>query len=255
MAAPPIALPITDIRWWAPHLLSFRTPRPDGFRFEAGQFVRLGLNDIFRAYSIVSGPYDPYLEYYSIVVPDGAFTQALARCRVGDTVWMEPQAHGFLTLSRFPLEGDLWMLASGTGLAPFLSILAEPEAWTSFDRLILVHSVRTAGELAYTDWLQELAHHEVFGEFAHKLQVVPVVTRGETLADAPRPVLRQRIPKLLQGGELEAATGLSLTLDRSKIMICGNPDMVSDTRNALKERGFVSARQSRPGQIATENYW
>lgn len=252
MAAAPISMPITHIRWWAPHLLSFRTDRPAGFRFEAGQFVRLGLNGVFRAYSLVSGPYDDYLEYYSIVVPGGAFTQALARCNVGDSIWMEPEAHGFLTLSRFPLEGDLWMLASGTGLAPFLSILSDPDAWMSFDRLILVHSVRTAEELAYGDWLEGLRTHEVFGEYAERLTVVPVVTRGPS--DVHH-ALGQRIPALLESGSLERHAGVFLSLDRSKIMICGNPDMLSDTRKALKERGFVSARQSRPGQIATENYW
>ena len=108
---------------------------------------------------MVSGPYDEYLEYYSIVVPDGAFTSRLCRLEVGDRVWMDQQNHGFLTLDRFPLEGDLWMLASGTGLAPFMSLLADPLAWESFDRLLLVHSVRESKELAYQDTILSLGDH------------------------------------------------------------------------------------------------
>ena len=250
----------TEITWlhrWTDHLFSFRTTRPPSFRFTPGQFARLGLAsdpdgaepDIWRAYSLVSGPYDEYIEYYSIVVPDGAFTSRLCRLEVGDRVWMDQQNHGFLTLDRFPLEGDLWMLASGTGLAPFMSLLADPLAWESFDRLLLVHSVRESKELAYQDTILSLGDHPIFGEFAHRLQYQPVVTREAT--EHPR----QRLPHLIASGELEDLLDCKLSLERSKVMLCGNPQMLQDTRSALKARGFVSARSSRPGQIATENYW
>ncbi|CAM8647151.1 Hmp Flavodoxin reductases (ferredoxin-NADPH reductases) family 1 [Burkholderiales bacterium] len=248
---------VTWVHRWTDHLFSFRTTRPAGFRFSPGQFARLGIKaeksdeapSIWRAYSLVSGPYDEYLEYYSIVVPDGAFTSRLCTLEPGHTIWMELQNHGFLTLDRFPLEGDLWMLASGTGLAPFLSILADPVAWESFDRLLLIHSVREAQELAYRAQIESLGEHPVFGEWASRLRYQPVVTREKT--EYPN----ERLPALIASGALEASLATELTLARSKLMLCGNPEMVKDTREALQAKGFVSARSSRPGQIATENYW
>lgn len=255
-----VCVRITDLWRWTPKLFSFRTERPQGFRFSAGQFARLGLSsqgplsdgnlpDVWRAYSIVSGPYDDYLEFYSVVVPDGAFTSQLTHFQVGDQLYIERQNHGFLTIDRFPLEGDLWMLASGTGLAPFLSILADPETYSHFDRLVLVHSVRELAELAYQDWLRALPEHPVFGEWAHKVVVQPVVTRESS----PHP--SQRLPALIASEALEASLGIRIDPSRSKVMLCGNPEMVADCRASLKARGLVSARQSRPGQIATENYW
>ena len=260
-----VAVRVTAVWAHTDHLFSFRTERPEGFRFTPGQFARLGIpvasgnnaesasDWVWRAYSIASGPFDPFLEYYSIVVPGGAFTSRLSQLREGDTLWMEMQNHGFLTLDRFALAGDLWMLSSGTGLAPFLSLLQDPLTWESFSKIILVHSVRAAPELAYRKEILALRSHEVFGDWADKLHYQPVITRDQ--AGAVPGSLATRIPDLIRTGELEKACGQALTLSNSKIMLCGNPEMVSDTRKALKERGFVSARSSRPGQIATENYW
>ncbi len=247
--ASPIDVAITHRHDWTDHLLSFRTERPSGFRFAPGQFVRLGIQGVFRAYSIASGPFDDHLEYYSIVVPDGAFTQPLSRMGPGSVLQMDPEPYGFLTLERFALEGDLWMLASGTGLAPFISMLADPLTWESFDRIVLVHSVRTPEELAYQDWLGDLSRHEVFSAWADRLTIQPVVTRG------PWTGLTDRIPSLLDSGRLESTVGLAIVPERSKVMICGNPEMVKDTRTSLKKKGLKPARSSSPGQIATENYW
>ncbi|MEY4000955.1 MAG: Ferredoxin-NADP reductase [Pseudomonadota bacterium] len=185
MAAKCIEVEVTQVWRWTDHLFSFRTERPSGFRFTPGQFARLGIKadasdaapSIWRAYSMVSGPYDEYLEYYSIVVPDGAFTSRLQHLKAGDTLFMEEQNHGFLTLERFALEGDLWMLASGTGLAPFMSMLADPLTWESFDRILLVHSVREEKELAYREEIEGFKDHPIYGEWAHKLHYQPVVTR------------------------------------------------------------------------------
>ncbi len=250
------AVKVTKVWRWTHHLFSFRTERPDWFRFQAGQFARLGLPEapnyppsIWRAYSIVSGPYDDFLEYYSIVVPDGAFTSRLARLEAGDGLFMERQNHGFLTLERFALQGDLFLLASGTGLAPFLSLLADPLTWESFSRIVLVHSVRHKNELAYREQIEGLSENELFKESAHKLIYLPSVTREVS------PYLNMRIPQLIQTDQLERESETPLSKERSKFMLCGNPDMVQDTRAALKDKGFVSARSSRPGEIATENYW
>jgi ferredoxin--NADP+ reductase len=246
---------ITWIHAWTPHLFSFRTTRPKGFRFTAGQFARLGVEKsdgsiVWRAYSMVSGPFDEHLEFYSIVVPGGEFTSELARLKVGDCLLIDKQNYGFLTLDRFTKANDLWLLSTGTGIAPFLSILADPAVWADYEKIILVHSVRQANELAYQDWLQALPNHEIFGPDAHKLIYLCAVTRQAVAGCLPA-----RITTLIQTGQLEAAAGVSLDLDKSRIMLCGNPEMVDQTRKVLKEKGFKTSRQSAPGQIAVENYW
>lgn len=246
---------ITWIYPWTDHLFSFKTTRPQQFRFTAGQFARIGVEKkngevVWRAYSMVSGPFDEYLEFYSIVVPGGEFTSELSRLQTGDTLLIERKNHGFLTLDRFSSSRDLWLLSTGTGIAPFLSMLADPLTWESFEKIILVHSVRYAKELAYQKEITGLAQHEIFGEYAHKLIYVPVITREE-LADT----LHARLTTLIENGGLEAKVGISLDLDKSRIMLCGNPEMVTDLRKVLKNRGFKTSRQSAPGQIAVENYW
>src|SRR5690554_2131102 len=151
---------ITEVRTWVPgKLFSFRCTRNPGFQFTPGQFARLGVRSpstneiLWRAYSMVSGPHDDYLEFFSIVVEEGAFTNVLVNLKPGDTIYVERTAYGFMTLERFAHNERrfeyLWMMASGTGLGPFLSILAHSQVWQEFDRIILVHSVRHPEELAY----------------------------------------------------------------------------------------------------------
>lgn len=246
---------ITWIHPWTPHLFSFKTTRPAGFRFTAGQFARLGVRKpdgttAWRAYSMVSGPYDGFLEFYSIVVPGGEFTTELYRLKVGDTLLIDKQNHGFLTLSRFESGRDLWLLSTGTGIAPFLSILADPHAWETFANIILVHSVREAQELAYKDTINGYAQHEFFKDYAHKLIYIPVITREHVAG-----TLGERITRLIESGALERTADIALDVNNSRIMLCGNPEMVQETRSVLKARGFKTSRQSSPGQIAVENYW
>lgn len=257
---------VTSIRRWTGHLFSFRTTRDRGFRFRPGQFARLGLHredghgaksgprDVWRAYSIVSADYDDHLEFYSIVVPDGDFTTRLAQLREGDRLMVEKAAYGFLTLDRFEGGRDLWLLSSGTGIAPFISILYDLNAWEQYERLILVHSVRHADELAYRGTVEGFRKHEVFGdELAAdpgKLVYVPTVTR-ERLDGA----LHERIPALLGSGALEAKAGVRLDPQRSRVMICGNPDMVDDIRRHLTLAGYQVSRRGQPAQLAVENYW
>ena len=246
---------ITWIHPWTDHLFSFRTTRPPSFRFTAGQFARLGVEKpdgsvAWRAYSMVSGPYDEFLEFYSIVVPGGEFTSELVRLQVGDTLFIDKQNHGFLTLSRFQGGTDLWLLSTGTGIAPFLSILQDPEAWENFEHIVLAHSVREAKELAYRELIESFRAHDIYKEHAHKLIYVPIVTR-ESIPGMPH----QRLTTLITSGQLESCARLSLDLDKSRIMLCGNPQMVDDTRQVLKAKGFRTARQTTPGQIAVENYW
>ncbi len=265
---------------WTPNLFSFTVSRPDSFKFTAGQFVRLGLNpsqlkyykqqraagndvtyeeqnetlneDIFRAYSIVSSPFDEVLEFFSIVIPDGAFTSQLQHLEVGDELLLNTMPFGFLTLARYqkPLPKDLWLLATGTGLAPFLSMLQDLKTWEDYEHIILAYSARSLDELAYVEKIESL--QEDFGSLVEnpaKLIFIPIVTR-EPVEGA----LTERLPKLLLDGTLQERAGIALDVDSTHVMLCGNPEMVEDTKEALKTLGLVMNRRGE-GNIAVENYW
>ena len=261
---------------WTPNLFSFTVSRPDSFKFTAGQFVRLGVNpshlnyykqqgeagndvsndalneDIFRAYSIVSSPFDEVLEFFSIVIPDGAFTSQLQHLEVGDELLLNTMPFGFLTLARYqkPLPKDLWLLATGTGLAPFLSMLQDLKTWEDYEHIILAYSARSIEELAYVDKIKSL--QEDFGSLVDnpaKLIFIPVVTR-EPIEGA----LTERLPKLLLDGTLQERAGIALDVDSTHVMLCGNPDMVEDTKETLKSLELVMNRRGE-GNIAVENYW
>ncbi|SEI09141.1 ferredoxin--NADP reductase [Pseudomonas fuscovaginae UPB0736] len=238
-----------------PSLFTLRTTRDAGFRFRAGQFARLGVTKadgsvVWRAYSMVSSPHDEFLEFFSIVVPGGEFTSELSRLKVGDSLLIERQSVGYLTLDRFVDGRDLWLLATGTGVAPFLSILQDFEVWERFERILLVYSVRHSGELAYRELIAGLAEREYLAEQAHKLCFVPIVTR-----EAVPGALAGRIPQLIENGQLEQAAGVALDPAHSRVMICGNPQMIDDTRQVLKQRDMQLSLSRRPGQVAVENYW
>lgn len=266
---------------WTPNLFSFTVSRPDSFKFTAGQFVRLGVNpsqlkyykqlsavadtddddeeldetldeDIFRAYSIVSSPFDEILEFFSIVIPDGAFTSQLQHLEVGDELLLNTMPFGFLTLARYqkPLPKDLWLLATGTGLAPFLSMLQDLKTWEDYEHIILAYSARSTEELAYINKIESL--QEDFGSLVDnpaKLIFIPIVTR-EPVEGA----LTERLPKLLLDGTLQERAGIALDVDSTHVMLCGNPDMVEDTKETLKSLGLVMNRRGE-GNIAVENYW
>ncbi len=246
---------LLEVQTLTPNLFTLRTSRDPGFRFTAGQFARLGVRKpsgciVWRAYSMVSAPHDEFLDFFSIVVPDGEFTSELSRLKVGDELLVDKQAFGFLTLDRFPDGRDLWLLATGTGIAPFLSILQDFEAWQRFERIILVYSVREARELAYQRLIAELPQRDYLEGLGEKLLYLPVVTR-ERVPGA----LHGRITTLIENGELERAADLQLTPEHSRIMLCGNPQMIEDTRAVLKARDLNLAMTRRPGQVAVENYW
>ena len=265
---------------WTPNLFSFTVSRPDSFKFTAGQFVRLGVNpsqlnyykqlskvadaeededlnetldeDIFRAYSIVSSPFDEVLEFFSIVIPDGAFTSQLQHLEVGDELLLNTVPFGFLTLARYqkPLPKDLWLLATGTGLAPFLSMLQDLKTWEDYEHIVLAYSARSEEELAYIEKIESL--QEDFGTLVDnpaKLIFIPIVTR-EPIEGA----LTERLPKLLLDGTLQARAGIDLDVDSTHVMLCGNPEMVEDTKETLKSLGLVMNRRGE-GNIAVENYW
>lgn len=246
---------LLDVQPLTPSLFTLRTTRDTGFRFRAGQFARLGVtkadgSTVWRAYSMVSSPFDEFLEFFSIVVPGGEFTSELSRLQVGDTVLVERQAFGYLTLDRFVDGWDLWLLSTGTGVAPFLSILQDFEVWERFERIILVYSVREARELAYQSLIAELSTRDYLEEHAHKLRFIPTVTRERWPG-----ALHGRITTLIESGELEREAGVELTPEHSRVMLCGNPQMIDDTRALLKKRHMSLSLARRPGQVAVENYW
>jgi len=217
--------------------------------FEAGQFTKLALavdgEMVGRPYSFVNAPSARPHEFYYVVLPDHPLTPHLSRLEAGDSVYLAPQAAGFLTLAEVPDGESLWLLASGTALGPFLSILGTEAPWQRFRRVVLVHAVRRAEELCYREWIQSLlARHP--GKFAF----VPMLSREH--GDF---ALAGRIPKAIADGRLEAAVGLKLDAQSSRLMVCGNPAMVADTVHALEQRGLKKHRRRDPGQISVENYW
>ena len=243
---------VLSVQRWSDNLFSFTLTRPAHFRFTAGQFARIGIEvngeKIFRAYSVVSSPFADELEFFSIVVPDGAFTSHLQHLKAGDTLLLEKIPFGFLTLARYqkPLPNDLWLLATGTGLAPFLSMLQDFEPWQNYQHIILAYSVRSQEELAYAKEIEQIA--ATFGEGGARFKFLPIITRQSEQA------LNQRLPVLIENGKLELEAGLNLSAETSHVMLCGNPQMVEDTRNALKARGLTMNRRGE-GNIAVENYW
>jgi len=244
---------LLSIRPWAPNLFSFRMTRGSSFRFVPGQFARIGVaaadpeKVVWRAYSVASAADAPFLEFFSIVVPGGEFSPALARLPVGGTVYLERTNYGFLTLERFEPARDLWMLCTGTGLAPFLSILREGATWSAYRNVVVVQSVRYGNELAYVDELRSLGHAAAGKATLHH---IPVVTRQDHSG-----ALKARIPALLENGALEAHVGLQIEPAASRVLVCGNPEMIGTTRKMLAERGLAPSRRGKPGQLAVENYW
>lgn len=249
---------VLSIRYWTPTLLSFRTTRYRSFRFTPGHYARLGLGSgeemVWRPYSLVSASYDDHMEFIAVLVPGGAFSERLGKLRVGDEIQVEKASYGFLTVDQLAPGRDLWLLASGTGIGPFLSILRDPALWQAFERLIVVHGVRHSAELAYRDEIAEFAKPATILDQSAgaraRLSYFPVITREPGASQ-----LAERIPRLLADGRLEQAASASLSVASSRLMICGNPEMARELRQLLGARGFATSRRGTPGQMAFEKYW
>lgn len=255
---------VTHVNTWVPEkLFSVHVTRDPAYTFQAGQFARVGLPDpadptgeptLWRAYSMVSAPHEDHLEFFSIVVPEGDFSPRLAKLRAGDSIYIDKTAFGFLTTERFEQGGDLWLLATGTGLSAYLSILRDPATWQNFRRILLVHGVRSVNELAYKDeiesWKKNPDYAKYFAEDPHKFTYLPIATR-ESIPGMPQ----ARLTTLIENGELEERAGIPLDPGQSKIMLCGNPLMLSDARKLLATRGFAPGRRGVLGNLAVENYW
>jgi ferredoxin--NADP+ reductase len=234
---------VIENRHWTDTLFSLRVegPRPE---FEAGQFVRIGIEPtLVRPFSFVNPPSDPVLEFYGVIVPQGPLSPRLARLGKGDVLQVASNPAGFLVLSEVPDAETLWLVSTGTGIAPFLSILKTDTPWRRFRNVVLVHAVRHADELAYKDLIGTILHNRP------ALRYVTFVSR-----EAAPGSLAGRIPAAVRDGRLEAAAGLALDL-RSHVMLCGNPQMLKDATAALAERGMRKHRRRSPGHIAVESFW
>lgn len=246
---------VVSLHYWTSTLISFRTTRSRGFRFTPGHYVRLGLagtegSDVWRPISLVSAANDKTLEFLVVLIPGGSFSEALGRLKTGDTIKVEKRSLGFLSVDQLAAGRDLWLLASGSGLGPFVSIMRDENVWRAFELLIIVHSVRHASELAYREEIGALAASRKLANDGAQLTYLPVVTRGIGAT-----ALSSRIPELLLTGRLETAAGTKLHVMTSRLMICGNPKMARELRQLLSTRGFSSSRRNALGQMAFENYW
>ncbi len=217
--------------------------------FRAGQFTKLALNIdgelITRPYSMVNSPSEQMLEFYFNTVPNGDFTSRLSKLQDGDDILVAPEASGTFTLDEVPEAEHLWLMATGTAIGPFISILKTDTPWERFSRIVLVHGVRHASDLNYQETIAEFSVRE-----PEKFTMVPFVTRHETDF-----AMTGRIPDAIKDGSLEQKAGLKLNPDSSQVMICGNPGMIKESKEVLNERGLMKNLRRKPGHVTTEHYW
>ncbi|MBW7984277.1 ferredoxin--NADP(+) reductase [Enterobacillus tribolii] len=240
---------ITQVRHWTDNLFSITLQAPVR-PFTAGQFAKLGMDiggeRVQRAYSYVNAPGDNDLEFYLVTVPDGKLSPRLHALQAGDSLLITEEAAGFFVLEEVPDSQTLWMLATGTALGPYLSILQEGRDLDRFENIVLVHAARYARDLSYLPLMQSLQQR-----YQGKLRIQTVVSREDAAGS-----LTGRIPALIEQGELEAAVGLTISAEHSHVMLCGNPEMVRDTQQVLKEtRQMRKHLRRKPGHITSEHYW
>lgn len=244
---------VLSVHHWNDTLFSFTTTRDPGLRFENGHFVMIGLEvegkPLLRAYSIVSPNHEEYLEFLSIKVPDGPLTSRLQHINEGDALLVSRKATGTLVIHDLLPGKNLYLFGTGTGLAPYMSIIRDPETYERFEKVILVHGVRYKSELAYHEYLtEELPNHEYLGELAQKqLLYYPTVTREDF-------VHQGRITDLVESGKLTDDLGLPrLDPEQDRAMICGSPAMLEDLSNMLDQMGFTaSPKTGVPGEYVIE---
>ncbi|MDZ4142158.1 MAG: ferredoxin--NADP reductase [Methylotenera sp.] len=217
--------------------------------FEAGQFVKIALEIngelVGRPYSLVNPPDSQPLELFYIEVPNGLLTSHLVNLKPGDNIQIATRAHGFMILDEVPQAKHLWLMATGTGVGPFLSMLMTDKPWQRFERAILVYAVRTLSDLCYQERItQILAMHP------EQFSYIPFLSR-----ESSDLAMTGRIPQAIIDGRLETRAGVGISAEDSQVMLCGNPQMVKETNNTLIERGLKKHRRFEPGQITVENYW
>ncbi|PWR22779.1 ferredoxin--NADP reductase [Zavarzinia aquatilis] len=243
---------VLSVHHWTDRLFSFTATRDPSLRFINGQFTMIGLEvngrPLLRAYSVVSANYEEHLEFLSIKVPDGPLTSRLQHIKVGDTILVGRKPTGTLIADNLLPGKHLYLLSTGTGLAPFMSIIKDPEVYEKFEKIILVHGVREVAELAYHDLIEhELPDNEFFGELVReKLIYYPTVTR--------EPFRNQgRLTDLIKSGKLFSDIGLPpLSQDDDRLMLCGSPEMLAEMVKFFNDNGYAEASFSKAGHYAIE---
>jgi ferredoxin/flavodoxin---NADP+ reductase len=243
---------VLSVHHWTDRLFSFTTTRDPALRFSNGHFTMIGLRvngkPLLRAYSVVSANYEEHLEFLSIKVPDGPLTSRLQHIQVGDSIIVGRKPTGTLVVDYLLPGKRLYLFGTGTGLAPFLSIVRDPETYDKFESVVLVHGVREVAELAYRDYLmKELPEHEFLGELVRdKLKYYPTVTREAFEHQG-------RITDLINNGRLAADLGLpALDPAHDRAMLCGSPAMLKDLKALLEARGFKEGNTTTPGDFVIE---
>lgn len=232
---------------WNERLFSLRIQ--SGFKnFEAGQFVRIALDidgeRVARPYSLVNAPMEEYLEIYFNIVPEGPLSPRLAALEVNDEIFITDKANGFLTIDEVPECKHLWLLATGTGVGPFLSALKGEKIWQRFEKVVLGYSIRDGSELSYQQQISAIEKQR-----GQQFCFVPFVTR-EKIDGA----MNQRIPVCIEDGSLEKRVGIIINEDDSHVMMCGNSAMISSVSECLEKRGLRKHRRREPGHLTTEKY-
>ena len=229
----------------APNVIHLQIAKPEGYVWRTGEFARLGLKlngeDVFRCYSIANTATNSTVDFFIARVKDGTLSPALFSLKPGDCVMLDMEVNGMLLADRLAPGGrDLWLFASGTGIAPFLAMSADSTITAQYDNIVIGHGVRTWAETQYV------------GRFvtrSPKLQVIAAVTRE------PGAIVNKRIPAALQEGLIERIAGLEINKQCSRIMLCGNPALVKAVREFMKLRDIVSPRRGNPGELLAENFW
>jgi len=244
---------VLSVHHWTDRLFSFKTTRDETLRFSNGHFTMIGLRleggkPLLRAYSIVSANYEDHLEFLSIKVQDGPLTSRLQHIQVGDKIVVGKKPTGTLLIDYLLPGKNLYLFGTGTGVAPFLSIVRDPETYERFEKVILVHGVRQVAELAYHDYLsQELPAHEFLGEMVSaQMLYYPTVTREPFRTQG-------RIPELIESGKMQADLGLpSFDPAHDRAMLCGSPAMLRQLKELLEARGFMEGNTTKPGDFVVE---
>ena len=245
---------VTWVHHWTNGLFSFQIERPDSFRFRSGEFVMIGLKDgdrpLLRAYSIVSPNWEEHLEFFSVKVPEGPLTSRLQHLKVGDYIFLSKKPTGTLVIDALKPGQRLFMVGTGTGLAPFLSVLRDPETHEKFEEIIITHTVREEQELAYRDFLENEIHaDEVFGELLRdRFTYYPTVTRGEFKTPG-------RITDRIQAGEFANDLGLignRFNPETARVMVCGSMAFNKDMAAMLEDHGLEEGSNSAPGSYVLE---
>ena len=249
----PDAQTVTSVRHWTDTLFSFRVARPPSLRFRSGEFVMIGLlkddgKPLLRAYSIASPSWDDELEFYSIKVPDGPLTSRLQKIEPGDEIILRPKPVGTLVLDALLPGKRLWMICTGTGIAPFASLLRDPQTWETYEEVIVAHTCRTVAELAYgAEIIGALPDDPLIGELVQgKLHYYPTTTREPSAIEG-------RISDHIRSGEVFAALGIpAWTPDSDRVMICGNLALNKDIMAICEAHGLHEGANSAPKHYVVE---